>query len=79
MKRIIVFLLLITIIATGCSKEISDLTCAYTMVIDKLYNEDMALNHDIKYIAIDTSLINNLSIFLGFSFKNRLTYFKHLT
>lgn len=61
MKRIIVFLLLITIIATGCSKEISDLTCAYTMVIDKLYNEDMALNHDIKYIAIDTSLINNLS------------------
>ncbi len=61
MKKIIVFLILITIIAAGCNQEITEPVGAYTTVIDKLYNEDMALNHDIKYIAVDTSLINNLS------------------
>jgi Ca-activated chloride channel family protein len=61
MKKIIVFLILITIIAAGCNQEITEPVGAYTTVIGKLYNEDMALNHDIKYIAVDTSLINNLS------------------
>lgn len=61
MKKIFVLLILIAIIAAGCSQEPRDIVGAYTTVIDKLYNEDMALNHDIKYIAIDTSLINNLS------------------
>lgn len=61
MKRLIVFLILITIITAGCSQEIQDPVGAYSTVIDKLYNESVALNHDIKFIAIDTSLINNLS------------------
>ena len=60
MKKIIVVLILLTIIATGCNQEITDTVGAYTTVIDKLYNEDIALNHEIKYIAIDTSLIKNL-------------------
>lgn len=62
MKKIISILLLLTIIASGCSQEIKDTVGAYTTVIDKLYNEDMALNHEIKYIAIDTTLISNLSV-----------------
>lgn len=61
MKRIIACLILILIIAVGCSQEAPDVVGAYAVVIDKLYNEDIALNSDIKYIAIDTSLINNLS------------------
>lgn len=61
MKKIIVFLILIVVVATGCSKEAPDTIGAYTAVIDKLYNEDTALNSDIKYIAIDTSKISNLS------------------
>ena len=60
MKKIIVFLVLI-VVATGCSKEAPDTIGAYTAVIDKLYNEDIALNSDIKYIAVDTSKVNNLS------------------
>lgn len=61
MKKIIVFLILIVVVATGCSKEAPDTIGAYTAVIDKLYNEDTALNSDIKYIVIDTSKISNLS------------------
>lgn len=61
MKKIIVYLIIVLIIATGCNQETPDTLGAYAEVIDKLYNEDMALNSDIKYIAIDTSLINNLS------------------
>ncbi|MGD9569382.1 MAG: hypothetical protein AB7V48_13910 [Sedimentibacter sp.] len=33
----------------------------YTTVIDKLNNEDEGLNSEIKYVAIDSSLIENLS------------------
>ena len=61
MKRIIACLIIILVIAAGCSQEAPDILGAYNEVIDKLYNEDIALNSDIKYIAIDTSLINNLS------------------
>lgn len=61
MKKIIALLIFIILFATGCSKEELDMVGAYTTVIDKLYNEDTALNSDIKYIAVDTSLIKNLS------------------
>lgn len=61
MKKIIALLIFIILLATGCSKEELDMVGAYTTVIDKLYNEDTALNSDIKYIAVDTSLIKNLS------------------
>ncbi len=61
MKQIFGFLIIVLLIATGCSQETPDTVGAYTAVIDKLYNEDEALNSDIKYIAVDTSLISNLS------------------
>lgn len=61
MKRIIAFLVLVMVVVVGCSQEAPDKIGAYTTVIDRLYNEDIALNSDIKYIAIDTSKINNLS------------------
>lgn len=62
MKKIIVsMILLIMMIVTGCSQEVTDTVGAYATVIDQLYNEDIGLNSDIKYIAIDTSLIKNLS------------------
>ena len=57
MKKIIALMIFIVLLATGCSKEELDMVWAYTTVIDKLYNEDTALNSDIKYIAVDTSLI----------------------
>lgn len=34
---------------------------AYVTVIEKLYKEDIGLNSNIKYIAVDTSLIVNLT------------------
>ena len=61
MKKIIALMIFIVLLANGCSKEELDMVGAYTTVIDKLYNEDTALNSDIKYIAVDTSLIKNLS------------------
>lgn len=63
MKKIIVFLMLIilSLMAVGCSQGPADNIGAYTMVIDRLYGEDSGLNGEIKYIAIDTSLIKNLT------------------
>lgn len=61
MKRLMVCLIIMMIAVSGCSQEAPDTVGAYTAVIDKLYNEDTALNSDIKYIAVDTSLIVNLS------------------
>lgn len=61
MKKIIVCLMIIMTVVSGCSQKPPDAVEAYTVVIDKLYNEDMALNADIKYIAVDTSSIVNLS------------------
>ena len=63
MKKIIVFLMLIilSLIAVGCSQGPADNISAYTTVIDRLYGEDSGLNGEIKYIAIDTSLIKNLT------------------
>jgi len=45
---------------------------AYTTVIDKLYKEDSGLNGDIKYLAIDTSLMVNLND------KTKVKLLKHL-
>lgn len=60
MKKMIV-LIIIMITVAGCINEAIEPVGAYTTVIDKLYNEDIALNSNIKYIAVDTSLIKNLS------------------
>lgn len=62
MKKLIAWLIIMMIMISGCSQEAPDNVGAYTAVIDKLYIEDMALNNDIKYIAVDTSLINSLSV-----------------
>jgi len=61
MKKLVVCLIIMMIVVSGCSHESPDTVEAYTAAIDKLYNEDMALNSDIKLIAVDTSLIVNLS------------------
>lgn len=61
-KIFILFILSITVFAVACTQsEEVDKVGAYTTVIDKLYEEDSALNSNIKYIAIDTSLIVNLN------------------
>ena len=61
MKRFIVLLIIVMLLVIGCSWEELDMVGAYKTVIDKLYSEDNALNDSIKYIAVDTSLIKNLS------------------
>lgn len=61
MKKIILLVLVTVLIGGGCSQEPPDPVGAYMTLIDKLYKEDAALNHDIKYLVIDTSLIKNLS------------------
>lgn len=43
------------------SKKAPNLVGAYAMIIDELYRIDPGLNHDIKYIAIDTSGMANLT------------------
>jgi len=64
-RNVLIILMLIVIVFTiGCSKketETMNKVEAYTMAIDKLYKEDVALNVGIKYIAIDTSTIINLN------------------
>ncbi|MTI70882.1 MAG: hypothetical protein FH751_11590 [Firmicutes bacterium] len=61
-KIFVLFILSITVFTIACTQsEKIDKVDAYTTVIDKLYEEDTALNSNIKYIAIDTSLIVNLN------------------
>lgn len=61
-KMFILLILSITVFTAACTQsEEVDKVGAYTTVIDKLYEEDSALNSNIKYIAIDTSLIVNLN------------------
>lgn len=61
-KILILFLVLIIALGAGCTKKQKpDTVKAYMMIIDQLYKEDSALNHDIKYLALDTSLMVNLS------------------
>lgn len=61
MKKIIIFMVLLSMVLTGCNQEVPDVVGAYTTVIERLYNEDTALNSEIKYIAVDTTLIKNLT------------------
>lgn len=62
MKRSIIFLILIVSVLAGCSQaKPADYIGAYTTVIDKLFNEDTAMNDSIKYVAIDTSSLSNLN------------------
>jgi len=62
-KASILFLVAIMAFMAGCtrSEKTPNMVEAYTTVIDKLYTEDSGLNHDIKYLAIDTSLMANLT------------------
>jgi len=64
MKKIsILFLIGIMVFISGCTKteKNPDIVLAYSTVIDKLYSEDSGLNGDIKYLAIDTSHMVNLT------------------
>lgn len=61
-KIFILLILSITVFTVACTQsEEVDKVGAYATVIDKLYEEDSALNSEIKYIALDTSLIVNLN------------------
>ncbi|MBR0597409.1 hypothetical protein [Sinanaerobacter chloroacetimidivorans] len=66
-KGVCLFLIFILIlpILTACSEDYGspDLSAAdaYWMVIDQLYQEDSGLNGDIKYLAIDTTEMVNLT------------------
>lgn len=60
-KIIFIWLIAVMVLMSGCNAEVPDTLGAYTTVIDKLYNEDEGLNSDIKYLAIDTSSMKNLT------------------
>lgn len=61
-KIFVLMILSITLFTAACAKsDPVDKVGAYTTVIDKLYEEDSALNSNIKYIALDTSSIVNLN------------------
>jgi len=60
-KMIILLTVIIVVFTVACTQEeAEDKVGAYTTAIEKLYEEDSALNSDIQYIAIDTSTIVNL-------------------
>lgn len=63
MKKILmIFIAVLMVFVYGCTRDnIPDALDGYKIVIDKLYNEDKGLNDDIKYIAIDTSMMANLT------------------
>lgn len=48
-------------ISVDTEKQDIDIVEAYMVVIEKLYKEDIGLNSNIKYIAVDTSKIVNLT------------------
>ncbi|MEL7649941.1 MAG: hypothetical protein AAGU76_17810 [Sedimentibacter sp.] len=61
-KLLCVVLILIVSLSAGCSRtEPPDAIGAYEAAIDRLYMEDEALNTGIKYLAIDTSEMVNLT------------------
>lgn len=66
MKRIIIFSMFIILFVLGCTTdnetgESADPIDAYLLVIDMLYEDDPALNHNIRYLAIDTTNMTNLT------------------
>lgn len=61
-KMGILVMLVLMVVTVACTQEeVDNKVGAYTTAIEKLYEEDSALNHEIQYIAIDTSTIVNLS------------------
>ncbi len=61
-KLLMIYIAILMVLVSGCTRDnVPDVLDGYKMVIDKLYNEDKGLNSDIKYIAIDTSLMKNLT------------------
>lgn len=63
MKKILfIFLIVAAAFMTGCADtEAPDGAGAYEAAIDKLYSEDEALNMNIKYLAVDTTKMKNLT------------------
>ena len=66
MKKITLFLILIILLVSACSPYNEeglppDPIDAYLLVIDKLYEDDIALNDNIKYLAINTTTMANLN------------------
>ncbi len=63
MKKLLFILLIIAaVLITGCTaKAAPEAGGAYEAAIDKLYNEDEALNLNIKYLAVDTTKMKNLT------------------
>lgn len=66
MRKTILFLMVITLFVSACGRDnelaqAPDPVDAYLLVIDKLYEEDPALNDGIEYLAIDTSTMVNLN------------------
>lgn len=49
------------IFITACTQGEIDKVGAYTTIIDKIYNEGITLNENIKYLALDTTSIVNLN------------------
>jgi Ca-activated chloride channel family protein len=61
-KLLYILLIIIFVMISGCTaKEAPDGAGAYEAAIDKLYNEDEALNMNIKYLAVDTTKMKNLT------------------
>jgi len=61
-KVFLILILALALVASSCGQEEEiDKIGAYSLVIDTLYEEDTGLNANIKYIALDTSLITNLN------------------
>lgn len=66
MKKITIFLILILLFISGCTTnnetgEVPDPMDAYLVVIDMLYKDDSVLNENIKYLAMDTTNMTNLT------------------
>lgn len=66
MKKITILLILILLFISGCTTnnetgEVPDPMDAYLVVIDMLYKDDSVLNENIKYLAMDTTNMTNLT------------------
>jgi len=60
--KLLILVVALIVLIVGCAKDSApNAADAYKMVIDKLYNEDEGLNGDIKYVALDTSSMMNLT------------------
>lgn len=72
-KLLYIFLIISIVMISGCTaKDAPDGAGAYEAAIDKLYNEDEALNMNIKYLAVDTTKMKNLTE------ESKMTFLKNL-